>query len=81
MRKILALAIASLPAAMALSPSGAAACTLTGFVRDYINLSAALINPKGTVTGDVDATGCNIGVFFSAGASGRVNGASVHGAN
>lgn len=40
-------------------------CTVTGFVRDGINLTAAQINPA-TVSGDVDATGCNIGVYYSA---------------
>ncbi len=66
---------------MAIPPSAATACTLTGFVRDSINLSAALVNPKGVVTGDLDATGCNIGVFYGAGVHGTVSGASVHGAN
>jgi hypothetical protein len=45
----------------------AASCTATGFIRDAIDLTAAMINPPGTVTGDVDATGCNIGIYYSAG--------------
>lgn len=49
-------------------------------MRDSINLTAALINPAGTVTGDLDATGCNIGVYYSAG-HGKVVQANVHGAN
>ncbi len=61
--------------------AGAATCTPTGFVRDAINLTAALINPPGTVDGDVDATGCNIGIYYSPGGHGRVHGANVHGAN
>lgn len=56
----------------------AAVCTPTGFVRDAINLTAALINP-GDVTGDVDATGCNIGVYYTQ--NGHVRNANVHGAN
>ena len=40
--------------------AGAATCTPTGFVRDNINLTAAQIG--GTVTGSLDATGCDIGV-------------------
>ena len=56
----------------------AAVCTPTGFVRDGINLTAALINP-GDVTGDVDATGCNIGIYYFQ--NGRVRNANVHGAN
>ena len=39
-----------------------------------------MINPPGTVTGDVDATGCNIGIYYSAG-HGRVSQANVHGSN
>lgn len=55
-------------------------CTPTGFYRDGINMTAALINP-GSVTGEVDATGCNIGVYFGPGAKGTVRGADIHGAN
>lgn len=62
-------------------PQAQAACTPTGFVRDNINLTAALINPRAAVTGDIDATGCNIGVYYGPGAKGLLNGASVHDAN
>lgn len=55
-------------------------CTATGFVRDSINLTAAQINPA-TVSGDVDATGCNIGVYYSANAHGHIQNANIHGAN
>src|SRR5262245_42921183 len=58
----------------------AAVCTPTGFVRDSMNLTAALVNPVGTVTGTVDATGCNIGIYYSA-STGNVNNADVFGAN
>jgi len=58
----------------------AATCTPTGFFRDSINMTAALINPSGVVSGDIDATGCNIGVYYDNGA-GSVNGATIHGAN
>ena len=58
----------------------ATTCTQTGFIRDSINMTAALINPSGTVSGDVDATGCNIGVFYDHG-SGTVSNANIHGAN
>lgn len=67
--------------AAATAPSvGAVTCTPTGFFRDGINMTAALINPTGTVSGEVDATGCNIGVFYGTG-SGLVQGADIHGAN
>lgn len=59
----------------------AASCTSTGFVRDSINLTAVLINPPGTVSGDVDATGCNIGIYYVDGNVHQVNNANVHGAN
>ena len=58
----------------------AAVCTPTGFFRDAINMTAALINPPGTVTGSVDATGCNIGVYYDGGHNARVT-ADVFGAN
>ena len=59
--------------------AAAATCTPTGFFRDGINMTAALINPAATVTGPVDATGCNIGVYFSQ--SGLIDGAEISGAN
>jgi hypothetical protein len=68
-------------AALAFGTTQAMACTPTGFVRDAINLTAALINPHGSLDGDIDASGCNIGVYYGAGAKGSVNGASIHGAN
>lgn len=58
-------------------PAAAATCTPTGFYRDGINMTAAQINPV-SLTGDLDATGCNIGVYFDS--SGTVNGAKIHGA-
>src|SRR5438034_9375946 len=57
-----------------------ATCFSTGFFRDGFSLTAAQINPSGTVSGDVDATGCNIGVYYDNGA-GAVKKANVHGAN
>jgi hypothetical protein len=68
-------------AVMAGAPSANAACTPTGFSRDNINLTAALINPPGTLSGDVDATGCNIGVYYGPNAHGSVDQANIHGAN
>ncbi len=48
-------------------------------MRDGINLTAAQIG--GNVTGNLDATGCNIGVYYGPGTSGTVNAATIHGAN
>jgi Right handed beta helix region len=58
-----ALAIA-IPAGLSMTTAaGAATCSPTGFVRDGINLTAAQIG--GTVSGSLDATGCDIGVYFA----------------
>jgi hypothetical protein len=78
--KALALPICTFAFVLSALPAQAATCTATGFVKDAIDLTAALINPPGTVTGDLDATGCNIGVYYSSG-HGRVVQANVHGAN
>jgi|SRR5579871_826475 hypothetical protein len=59
----------------------AAVCTPTGFMRDNINLTAALVNPAKTVRSRVNATGCNIGVYYGPGSSGTVNSAEIFGAN
>jgi hypothetical protein len=50
-------------------------CTPTDFYRDGINLTAAQIG--GTVTGPLDATGCNIGAYNPT----SVSGATIFGAN
>jgi hypothetical protein len=68
------------------TPNGTAAiqiaattCTPTGLMRDGINLTAAQIG--GTVTGSLNATGCNIGVYYGPGTTGTVSGANISGAN
>ena len=40
-------------------------CTPTGFYRDGINMTAAVIDPTTKVTGTVNAKGCNIGVYIA----------------
>jgi hypothetical protein len=76
---------AALAAAMlsAGSPTVAAAsgsCRPTGANdRDGTALTARVINPSGAVTGRLDSTGCDVGVYFSRG-SGRVTDAEVFGA-
>jgi len=57
------------------------ACTPTGLVRDGINLTAKVWDPAGTVSGTVDASGCNIGVYYGPGHTGTVSGANISGAN
>jgi hypothetical protein len=54
------------------------ACQQTGFYRDGINLTARQIG--GNVTGTLDATGCNIGVYYGPGATGTVSG-TISGSN
>jgi hypothetical protein len=61
------------------TPAAAAGCTPTGFVRDGINMTAAQIG--GDVSGSLDATGCNIGVYYDNTTSGDVAGATIFGAN
>jgi hypothetical protein len=61
------------------SARAAATCQQTGFVRDGIDLTAAQIG--GDVTTPLDATGCNIGVYYDATHTGSVTGADISGAN
>jgi len=60
---------------VSLTSSSSPICTPTGFVRDGINLTAAQIG--GTVTGTLDATGCNIGAYNPT----SVTNAHIYGAN
>jgi hypothetical protein len=60
--------------------SATPACAATGLVRDGIDLTAALIDPT-TVSGTVNASGCNIGVYYGPGTTGSVSGANISGAN
>ena len=79
---VLVLTLAALVATGApVASAGVAACTPTGFMRDTIDLTARMINPPGTVSGTVDATGCNIGVYYGPGHTGTVSHADVFGAN
>ena len=72
--------VVGLGAALLPAMANAATCTPTGFVRDGINLTAAQIG--GDVTGDLDATTCNIGVYYDNTTSGNVTaGANIHDAN
>ncbi len=59
--------------------ASAASCTETGFFRDGVDMTAAQIG--GNVTGSLDATGCNIGVYYDNTTSGNVTGADIFGAN
>jgi len=63
---------------VSLTSSASPICIPTGFVRDGIDLTAAQIG--GNVTGILDATECNIGVYYNS-ATGNVNDANIFGAN
>jgi hypothetical protein len=72
--------VVGLGAALLPAMANAATCTPTGFVRDGSDMTAAQIG--GDVTGDLDATGCNIGVYYDNTTTGNVTaGANIHGAN
>ena len=66
---IATMAVAAVPAS-----AMASACAPTGFIRDGIDLTAAQID--GSVTGELDATGCDIAVYNPT----SVTNADVHGA-
>jgi hypothetical protein len=64
------------------STGAAATCTPTGFVRDGIDLTAAMINPTGKIGGTINANGCNIGIYYdNTGSGGTVAHAEVFGSN
>jgi len=44
------------------------------------NMTAAVVNPSAQVTGTIDATGCDLGVYYSPGKTGSVTGATIFGA-
>jgi len=70
-----ALTLASLPAAASATPY---VCVLTTFMRDSNFLTAAQLG--GSVTGTLDATGCDIGVYYDSALPGDVNGDAISGA-
>ena len=87
MKKKLAVSLVTgiaLASALGASPAVAVTVTMcmpTGFMRDGMNLTAAMI-ADGDVSGQtVDATGCNIGIYYGPGTSGTVAGSEVFGSN
>lgn len=66
--------------AVVIAPAQTVTCTETGFFRDGINLTAAKINPA-TLSGELNATGCNIGVYVDGNNEVQINNADIHGAN
>ena len=47
-------------------------CLPTGWVVNGVNLTAALISPTGTFSGVLDATGCNIGIYYGPGVNAKL---------
>jgi hypothetical protein len=78
---ILAATTAGLLAGVTAQVAQAATCTTTGLYRDGVYLTAAVVDPTSAVTGTVDATGCNVGVYYSPASSGGTVSAEVYGAN
>lgn len=76
----LAGAVATAPGAVATAPGAAAdGCSPAGTTGMNAKV---VVSSGGTVTGEVDATGCDIGVYVGPGAAGAVvDGVTVHGAN
>jgi hypothetical protein len=70
--------VAAASAALA-GPASAATCQVTDFMQDGRPLTAAQVNPPAT-TGTVDATGCDIAIYFNDGAAHTVDAATVQNA-
>jgi hypothetical protein len=77
---LLAAAVAATSLApFGLAPAQAAGCTITDFMQDGHPLTASQVNPA-AVTGTVDATGCDIAVYFNDAASHTVDAAVIENA-
>lgn len=77
--RMFAAAGGAMAAALALAPSGALAATCTPVSTSKGVLTAAVVDAS--VTGPVDATGCDIGAYYDAAGSGdSVSGADISGA-
>ena len=76
-------AVASMVGLASAGSAQAATCTATGFFRDGINMTAALINPA-SPSGVLDATGCNIGIYVDhtmPGGTATIQNMDIYGAN
>jgi len=91
-RLLASFGFAIVAAALYAPQAALAACTPTGFNittgygstsgddgNPVVNMTAAMVNP-GNVSGDVNASGCDIGVYFGPGQHGQVSHANVRGA-
>lgn len=73
----LLIASASVVAAVAVGAPPALASTCTTVTTSHGSLTAAVVDPTSTVSGEVTPTGCDIGVYFGPGASGAVFDATI----
>ena len=81
-RKLALSLIAGVVLAVAVGASSAvAACTPTGFFRDSMDLTAAVIATGDISDQTIDATGCNIGIYYGPGTSGTVENSEVSNSN
>src|ERR1700724_3167552 len=84
MKKKLAFSLAigvALAGALGANPAIATMCTPTGFIRGGMNLTAKVI-ANGDISGQtIDASGCNIGIYYGPGTSGTVESSIVFGSN
>jgi hypothetical protein len=80
MKRSFVAALAAVAASLAgAAQASAAPCLPTDFMQDSHPLTAAQVNPAAT-TGTVDATGCDIGVYFNDGADHTITGATIQNA-
>jgi hypothetical protein len=80
MRRSLVAVLAVASASLALAAQASAAvCVPTDYMQDGRPLTAAQINPPAT-TGTVDATGCDIAIYFNDGGTHSVTGATIQNA-
>jgi hypothetical protein len=79
----LALAAISIASVAALATSGVAKADVSGCTTlpnpspAYLGMTAAAINPDSTLSGTVDATGCDIGVYYGPGSHPSLNGVTI----
>jgi hypothetical protein len=83
MRRLTSLLATSALLATVLVPSfaGAAAAATCSAPTSFRGLTAAVINPSGTYSDTLDATGCDIGVYYGPGHTGTVSGATISNAH
>src|SRR5829696_2819230 len=83
MNKLCGVFVALALGVLSVRSADAATCTGTGFMRDGIEMTAALINPAAPPS-VVDATGCHIGIYIDhliVGGVANIQGRDIYGAS